>query len=93
MNLLDKTLRINRITMAALQHGFGERLNDIDVLKYIQVENGKKFIYEDRFDYVDPATTPCTVCFIAGTGFEDVRVPLSQLTDNSIRKLFDCIED
>lgn len=89
LNDMTRTQKINKIAEAAINLNFSESIENIEMLSYTR-EDGKA--YEDRFDCIDTTTTPCTVRFIGGTGYEDFSVPLDRLTEGSMDKLVACIE-
>jgi hypothetical protein len=74
----------------AVQHGRRphETLQDDDaMLSYRVIEDGVVKEYVDEFDDVERCA-PYFVWFIAGTGYENFSIPLSDLTDESLLKLY-----
>lgn len=74
----------------AVQHGRipHKILQDDDaMLSYRVIEDGVVKEYEDEYDYVERCA-PYFVWFIAGTGYENFSIPLSDLTDESLLKLY-----
>lgn len=85
---MDRIDLINSIIDAAIHGYFNDNIDDVEILSYT-TEDGKT--YEDRFDYINPTTIPCTIHFIGGTGHPDFSIPLSSLTDQSLNDLCNCI--
>ena len=74
----------------AVQHGRipHKTLQDDDaMLSYRVMENGVVKEFEDEFDHVE-RRAPYFVWYIAGTGYENFSIPLSDLTDESLLKLY-----
>ena len=88
MSIEKKLSKRIKIVEAALHNGFNESVNDIETLSYYK--DGQ--VFTDRFDHIDTTTTPITVRFIGGTGYEDFSVQLDRLTEGSLDKLVACIE-
>ncbi len=87
------TNKVNAIIEAARYDGFTEEIEDIDLLSYVKTnDKGEKETFEERFDYIDATTIPMSVHFICGTGHENYSVPIGWLTDESIDKLYECVE-
>ena len=80
--------KINKILEAARTGNFSDAIDDIDILSYAG-ENGT--VNEDRFDYIDTTTFPCSIRFIGGTGYDNFSVPIDGLTNESIHTLYKCI--
>ena len=87
---MTKTLqeKLQAILEAVRKQNFSEAIEDIDVLEYTD-NDGKK--WTDRFDYIDTTTVPCTICFIGNEDNGKLRFPISNLTQKSIDKLYECI--
>ena len=86
---MEKNMIIVDIVWAAQTQHFTDEIDDVDVLEY-EDEDGNTF--EDRFDYIDTTTIPISVHFLCGTGFENRNIPLGNLSDGSLKQLYDCIE-
>ena len=74
----------------AAQNGrcYGKTLDDDDaMLTYNHIEDGIVEVLVDEFDYVEHCN-PYFVWFITGTGYENFSIPLSDLTDESLLKLY-----
>ena len=61
--------------------------DDDAILSYRVIEDGVVKVYWDEYDYVE-RSAPYFVWFIAGTGYENFSIPLSDLTDESLLKLY-----
>lgn len=85
---MSKADKINRIIDAAIHDKFSDDIDDLETLSYT-LEDGKT--YTDRFNYIDTTVIPCSACFIGGTNYTEFAVPLSNLTDQSLNDLYDCI--
>lgn len=86
--------KLNAIIEAAKNQTFADEINDIDTLSYTKMnDKGEKEIIEERFDHIDTTTNPISVHFICGTGYVNYSVPIERLTDESINKLYECIEN
>lgn len=85
---MSRTDLINDIIDAALNDKFSDSIDDLETLSYT-LEDGKT--YTDRFNYIDTTVIPCSACFIGGTDYAEFAVPLSNLTDQSLNDLYDCI--
>ena len=65
-----------------------DTLQDDDaMLSYRVIEDGVVKEYVDEFNGVE-LSAPYFVWFIAGTGYENFSIPLSDLTDESLLKLY-----
>ena len=82
--------KISKILEAARTGNFSDAIDDIDILSYAG-ENGT--VNEDRFDYIDMTTFPCSIHFIGGTGYNNFSVPIDGLTNKSIHTLYKCINN
>lgn len=60
---------------------------DDAMLSYRVIENDVVKEYMDEFDHVE-RSAPYFVWFITGTGYENFSIPLSDLTDESLLKLY-----
>ena len=80
---------IEKIMAAARGVNFTDEIDDIDVLAYTDKDGNT---HEDRFDHIDTTTIPMSVHFIVGTGRRNFNVPIARLTDESLKQLYDCIE-
>ena len=93
LNHITTTDKKNAVMDAARNHQFTNEIDEIDMLSYTERdENGEEHTFEDRFDYIDTTTMPITVHFICGTGYPDRNIPIGCLTDESIDKLYACID-
>jgi hypothetical protein len=76
----------------AVQHGrYPEKQLEGDdaMLTYYNLTAKNEIeILEDEFDYVEHAN-PYYVWFLVGTGHENFSIPLSWLTYDSLKKLYD----
>jgi hypothetical protein len=90
----DWSDKLNAIIQAAKNHQFTDEIDEIDMLSYTEpnMEKQKDDVFEDRFDYIDTATFPFSVHFICGTGHPDRNIALGRLTEESINKLYACID-
>lgn len=89
---MTKQEKINAIIDAASKNNFSDSIEEIELLEYFYTdENGDESTYEDRFDFIDLTTCPVSVWFICGTGYDNLSVPITKLTNGSIDRLFDCI--
>ena len=61
--------------------------DDDAMLSYRVIEDGVVKEYVDEYDHVERCA-PYFVWFIAGTGYENFSIPLSDLTDESLLKLY-----
>ena len=89
---LDWTDKLLAIIEAAEHHAFSDGIDDIDLLSYKKKNaNGQKETFEERFDYIDTTSIPISVHFICGTGHQNYSVPIMNLTNDSIDKLYECV--
>ena len=89
---MTKQEKINAIIDAARNRNFSDSIEEIELLEYFYTdENGDESTYEDRFDFIDLTTCPVSVWFICCTGYDNLSVPITKLTNGSINRLFDCI--
>lgn len=80
---------IEKIMAAARGVNFTDDIDDIDVLAYTDKDGNT---LEDRFDHIDTTTIPMSVHFIGGTGHKNFNVPIARLTTESLKQLYDCID-
>ncbi len=84
--------KIIAIVEAARSQRFTDEKEEIEMLSYTEEnKRGNIKTREDRFDYIDTTTIPVTICFIGGTGFENVSCSINQLTKESVDLLYNCI--
>lgn len=90
---MTRERKIDAIIDAARQQRFSDDIEDIEMFTYIMKDGlGNEVVKEDRFDYVDLTTFPASVHLIFG-GEDNIGawIPLHSLTDESIDRLYKCI--
>lgn len=86
--MMTKAQKINQIIEAARTFNFSEAIDDIDILSYVGDDGD---VYKDRFDFIDTTRIPCSIYFIGGTGYNSFSVPITDLTDESVNTLYQCV--
>lgn len=93
---VEKALRREQMIAAIIDADksldFSDKLSEIYTLEYYyKDEDGEVSTFEDVFDCIDTSGDTASVWFICGTGHDDINVPLADLTDISIERLYNCI--
>lgn len=84
--------KIKAIIRAEQNEDFTPDIYNIEMLEHNEVlPSGKVKRWKDRYDCLEIDNGSCFVWFIAGTGHEDLRVPIESLTDKSLNRIYDCI--
>ena len=86
---MDRTEMIEKIMHAAKGVNFSDEIDEIDMLAYTDKDGNT---WEDRFDHIDTTSVPMSIHFIGGTDHKDFNVPIAMLTTESLKELYDCIE-
>lgn len=84
--------KIAAIIDAATTNGFSDDIDDIDMLSYkvYDPKTQEATIWEDRFDFIDTNANFC-VRFIGGTGHGNPSCKITNLTEESIDRLYECV--
>lgn len=95
---MNKSRKVNKpnesemvlaIIEAAKNRNFSDKIESVEMLSYYGIDFNNNVKREcDRFDYIDDKGI---VHFIGGTGYEGVSCKIGQLTNTSIKILYDCI--
>ena len=82
----DRQDMLNAIAIAA--HG-GYGFPDVEMVEYKETtDDGKKKLWNDRYDHIAFINGKPFVWIIAGTGYENTCFPLADLTMKSVREFY-----
>lgn len=89
---MEREEKIKAIIEAAKNNNFSDEIDNIELIEYYYTDiYGEVSTWEDVFDHIDIDSDVVCVKVICGTGYENLCVPIEDLTDYGVNKLYNCI--
>lgn len=84
--------KLESIIEAAYNQTFSNEIEKINLLSFSKKnDKGEIEVIEEQFDYIHTNMTPVSVHFLYDNGKKGHFIPIKQLTEESIDKLYECV--